>query len=214
MRLSSFLLGDLGYRNLNCLTLPGAWFHFEKLLLRIKGNRLKFKCFERNKDLFKLCCFRIPKTNKPLKVKHNKEMDCQVVTNGKNMVIFNCDVLEYLKVTDQIFNFVWLDLCSPISLKILDSLKYVVDRMDHDKAIFAINLLAAREQFDILHAMKKMKMNREEFIIENMKSILEPKLKFSYYSKYQDQSPMIQVVFSSKDLTTKYQLINAVREYG
>lgn len=180
------------------LTLPSAWWKFEKefsifMLNRrseFKINRFVFFGCEKDWKVFCLSSIKIPfRRNKTIKQKLNTEMNCQVVTNGDNHCLMNLDVFDYME-GNQItsnpkrFNGIWLDLTQPVDLFYhkLSS----IESCSAENCIVVLTFLKARES-------NGMHKNRVEVVDREMNS-----MGFERVSKleYMDRSPMIQLSYT------------------
>jgi len=112
--------------SINALTLPSSNFIFENLLLKRNSGKVKLDCVEREKDIY-------DQLIKKFGHKHSVKF-------------FRDEVFNYLQSTSERYNFMWLDLCGPLSMgtfkNVLDLIKSPA--LDDNSYLF-VTLLTARE---------------------------------------------------------------------
>lgn len=171
------------------LTLPSAWWRFEKLITERFYNFWHFRVkpsfvgCERDWNLFSMASVRMPKSNKILKQALNNEMNCQVVANGSNYVLFNTDIFNFMAHTDKKFNCIWIDTQTPVSY-ILDKLP-LINKVIMDQSLFILTVLKGREHI-------QLPTDRIE-CVTNAISDLGFTLAHSW--EYFDTSPMLHLIY-------------------
>lgn len=191
-----------GVTSLNFLTLPSAWWRFEKYIItrfrvaaKIDPTKInpyiKFIGCENDWVLYKLGCMWMPRTDiSVMKVKTNNELNCQVVTNGYSHVFFNCDIFQYMQLIkdhkvkdDRKFDCIWLDTTTVITY-IADKLQYLSNVLKDD-SIVILTVIKGRETV-------KLPMERVEYI----NSLMAPLgLVLIKKHEYKDSSPMLQLMY-------------------
>lgn len=182
------------------LTLPSAWWKFEKKMNeRIFKGRDKFKInrsvyvgCELDWKIFSLASIRIPlRGNRMIRQKLNEELNCQVVTNGDDHLIINTDIFDLMKSNGpsndserkKRFHGIWLDLTQPVD-RFYDKL-INIGSAAQPACIVVITFLKGRE-------VNGMHTNRTQVIDREMKLIgFAP----THSLEYNDGSPMIQLTY-------------------
>lgn len=148
-----------GVKTVRLLTLPGAWWHFEKIALRNWSRdkiRLAIHACEINPAIFHIAATRMPQVDRRgLLLKRCKEVsDCHVVSNRRNAILLNCDIHRFIAATDKKFHMVWLDLMSQTTDTLVRTARRLNDIIEPHSAI-AVNVLQGRESNSVTMAMGK-----------------------------------------------------------
>lgn len=165
------------HSDLFILTLPGAWWHFEKNLERRFPARdtggtyrkVHFTGIESTKQVFQAAAMSMPIGQQGFRVLS----DGRVVTNKANYVLINSKVRDYLKVCRKPFRGAWLDYFSPISQDILADIRDV-GRLapKQGPVIFAINVAIGRETKAVTKAMDGL--SRDYFLHKEVEKAFGP----------------------------------------
>lgn len=195
---------NLKATSLQFLTLPSAWWRFEKYITtrfkeaarifpeRGKAPYIRYIGCEREWTLFSLGCIHMPTDKRSLiKIKRHEELDCQLVTNSYDYVFLNCDIFEYMRLikdrkeeNDRKFDCIWLDTTVSIT-HIADKLQYL-SNVIKDNSIVVLTVVKAREHV-------KIPLPRLEYIESLMKPLgLELIRKF----EYKDSTPMLHLIYT------------------
>jgi hypothetical protein len=188
---------ERGAKLVRCLTLPSAWWKFERQLKKLffkSGSKIRttFTCVERDWNLFCLASIKIPIRNKPLRQTHDEGLNCQVVTNGSDCNIIHADIFEYMGSDPwKKFNFIWLDTQSPITSFDL-KLHTVAGVLDYSKPrMICITVLKARES-------RKLEQDRVKYITELLSRHI-PGIELFRSFEYMDSSPMLHLIFTAEN---------------
>lgn len=180
------------------LTLPGAWWHFERLLNKDRFLRKwwpHITACENIRPIFDAAVLKMPICNKAIKSKWNQELDCHVITNGKTIVFFHCDVgslLEYLPLS---FDVIWLDFCQPVSVKIMKIMEDAITLLNPN-GLLCVNLLQAREDLETLRLIdRRANGDRLRFITQFCEERLDGQSHQLWRVRYNDGVPMAQWTF-------------------
>jgi len=181
--------------NIKALTLPGVWWRFEReLQFRYKKKYCSFISFEKNLRLFNMSAMRIPKKNKPLKMKYSQECKSHVISNGSGYLLIHGNIYDYLispNLKNQKYNLIWIDAENPINEKLIFALKSLKEYLQ-DKAIIVLTVLGAREALAITYKMQRDRIGFLKYEIPKMFNV-----KHTYLTRYNDGSPMIQCIYSN-----------------
>lgn len=175
------IIGHQGKGTVKMLTLPSAWWRFEKSLRRrIRRLRLpwriSFTSFERNPQIFKLASSMILTSNKPIKLKHSEECNTHVVSNGRDATLIGGDVHNYLSSDNNrghSYRAMWLDLNSPYSERIRESISDLYNKwfVVGQPGIFALTVLCGRESLQISKKINEFG-DRIGWIASDVKSLM------------------------------------------
>lgn len=187
------------------LTLPGAWWRFEKSLrheirARKRSWRASFLSFEKNIRLFQMASSMILVANKPLKVKYSEECNAYAVGNGRDAFLVNGDVHDYLSKEnhrDQRFRAIWLDLSSPYSEKIQKSISNIYEKwyVPNQSGVFAITVLCGRESLKIGGKMRDYG-DRIQWLVKDIQQLIGVKSLLLYALRHQTiKTTMLHMVF-------------------
>jgi hypothetical protein len=187
------------FKRVRFLTLPGVWWHFEKKVSeRFRGIRTHFTGCEINRKFFELSVLKMPHSNKNVKVKWTDELECEIVTNGNNCILFHSDVFNVIEKIERSYECIWLDLSSPISEELIRKIKLVELRLNERAASFILTVLGAREgDFATQDNIKKYG-SRSKYIVDGIESML-PDFKLLYQWEYRDISPMVHTIFIRRE---------------
>lgn len=172
---------------IDILTLPSAWWNFEKLMVKsIKDRNINFFFYttacEKNLKIFKVACANMPRTNKGIKYQFSERLQAERLSSSVASLYY-MDVFDYLKYTNIKFDFIWLDLMT--SLKYFDTKLHYIDRGTIKNSIVSITFIKGRDA-------KKYVGKRKIIVVKMMANIgFELILEAEYY----DTSPMIQLTF-------------------
>lgn len=180
------------------LTLPSSWWIAEKELLALRGTMIETRGWcswhltihgcERDRKLFDLAGMRIPKQNGTRSLKHGfmEELECQVLSNGKDVVLFHADIFDYMAVAEKRYDIVWLDTTTPIThlYKGLAELPRVLA----PSATVILNVMKGRENIPI-------NGDRHEHIVDYLCSVAS--LQYLRCDEYKDTTPMMQFLFTT-----------------
>lgn len=113
-------------RKVKALTLPSSNFIFEDMIISEFPGKYEIDCVERDNKCF-------------------SELSKKVIGKA-NIWHFNMDVFDFLSNTDEKYNFIWLDLCGPMSRSNIQGIVQLIgsDRLMKDTYLY-FTLLAARE---------------------------------------------------------------------
>lgn len=194
-------------RFIQFLTLPSAWWRFENAIvnrfehLKERGKiearpHVRFIGCERDWKIFQLAAVHI-KTyrSEPIRVKRDEKLNCQLVSNGHNTVLYHTDVFDYIdsaqerKVeNDHKVDCMWLDFTCAITS--VDERLSCVDKLLNPEAILVITLLKARES-------RPLPLPRIEYVT----SLLEPLgLELINVTEYKDGSPMLHLIYKKTQI--------------
>lgn len=161
-------------RQLFVLSLPGAWWHFEKNLERRCGNfgdnkaKVHFTGVESCRDTFRLASLSIPSYN-GLRVLS----DGNVVTNKRSHTLVKAKLSDYLATCRKPFRVAWLDYFSPLNSQVLSDLKRLSNVMPRTGGILlAINVGIGRETKAITESIGEL--SRESFIVSYITDLFGP----------------------------------------
>jgi hypothetical protein len=173
------------------LTLPGAWWHFEKKFIPTTFNNhtLNVVGCEKNHQIFKLAAknFPVPKTWHT----HNW-------VTGNNVCLLRKDIGDFISSTEDKFDVVWLDHCGPVSDKFLDSL-IPLKKVLNPTALLAITILKARERPFFTQGINESG-GRINFLTDLVKGLISSQFKLISVKEYCDSSPMLQAIFKRDPL--------------
>ena len=136
----------------------------------------------------------MPKSNKGLKFKWNDELNCQLITNGNNCLLFNTDIFNLLKKINRKYECIWLDLPCPISNELIEKIRNIHIRLNDKCSSFILTVLGARETDFITRDNIKKYGSRLNYITRSIEEILSD-FKLLYQWQYNDSSPMIHSIF-------------------
>ncbi len=170
-------------RPLNVLTLPSTNFLLEKRIAKLKG--IELICVERDPVIYK-----------------------QALSNSCASRYLSGDVFDWIHALQIKFDVLWLDLCSPLSMKLRNDIFYLIqsDKLSSN-CFFAITLMAAREPQGSLLAdiynYPTMQQFREkgfsEIVISFAKSVGKDCKLVETYLYNSTGTPMIMYSFTIKN---------------
>lgn len=146
---------EVGMRRFNMLSLPGPWWKAELELSeyvyrkkRYRKVNLHYTGCEKDLKLFNIAAVRMTPSNKKsspgLKIdRYNKELDCQVITNGATRLLFQTDVFRYMEFGFRHFDCVWLDTTN--TLPYIDTKLHLVDKVAKEHCLFILTVLRYRD---------------------------------------------------------------------
>lgn len=172
---------------INILTLPSAIWNFERMLLNKFINLdkcpfVRITACERDRKLFSAAAMAIPARNSGLRYFYKEKYDCDVVTS-KTARLYCTDIFNYVENTTNTFDFIWLDLISPLNVFIKKLI--FIDKCTKSGSIFCITFLKARDA-------KKYSGQRQVIVTNILQSI---GFEFLEEIQYFDTSPMIQLKY-------------------
>ena len=181
-------------KHLRALTLPGPWWVFEHrfgVQRRRRGN-CQFIACEKEPLIFRTAASRMPGLgNGKYRSKFCAELDNADVATSQHCCLINCDVLDYVKVTDKRFELIWLDFGSPLTGRIISGIEDSLKRLSDGPVIFAMSYLCGRESLETQRIMYPTR-TRTQFI----KSLVEPEgFTMCGYWAWNDGSSMAQMMF-------------------
>ena len=192
--LCEYFMGH-GLKRVRFLTLPGVWWHFEKKVSeRFRGIHTNFTGCEINRKFFKLSVLKMPRSNKNIKVKWSDDLECELVTNGRNCIFFNSDIFNVIEKIEKRYECIWLDLTSPVSEELIKKIRLVESRLNERVASLVLTVLGAREGDFATHDKIREYGSRSKYIVTGIESML-PDFKLLYQWKYRDISPMVHTIF-------------------
>ena len=183
------------YEKIKGLTMPGAWWAFERKLFRTfrqSNTRVSIVGIEKQKHLFTMAALYMSKQNKPLKIKHSEEVDGHAVSNGKDRVLINGDIHKYIDAPNernQRYNFIWLDLQGPISERLVKSLQGLRKWISKN-AIVAVTVSVGRES---LKTTRRINGDRLKYLSVDIPALLGGEVIDTY--RYSDGATMIQTIY-------------------
>lgn len=181
-------------RQFKVITLSSLHWIFEKTLLSYLQTKWKgvpdkrsitLKSFEYDWKVFCAASVQIPSGFHAKIEQEISPLNYQVVKSsyGRHLVsVHHIDVFDYLKSTDNLFDFLWLDLVSPIDF-VQDKLASIPLRMHPDSHLI-LSFPKGRERIKIKDR------------IEHVKELL-PDLIYLETIEYFDTTPMMNMVFIS-----------------
>ena len=179
-------------RQFKMVTLSSMQWLFEKKLIEHLFTNYKdankrgitLKSFEYDYKLFCIAAMNIPSGKFSKIIQDISSMNYQVVQSNvsRHLVSVNhIDVFDYLKSTDNQFDFLWLDLTSPVDF-IADKLHHIPLKM-HDESCLILSFSKGRERTKIVDR------------IQYVKDILCPELTYIETIEYVDTVAMMNMVF-------------------
>ena len=194
-RLLSLCLDSID-ENSNILTLPSIYWKFEKMLFNhIKDKKINIHSFEYDYKLFCVASLKIPMSRySHIKQKISDLNYCKISVKwcDNNLHLHHCNVFEYLKLTEIEFDFMWIDLVSPLDF-IKDDIKYIHDRLS-DKGTCILSFLKGRERIVI--------ENRISFVADILTD-----MEIIESFEYKDTVTMINIVLKKKEIINYETLI-------
>ena len=187
--------------NLRMLTLPGPYWIFEKIMLRKfrQSRQITFIGVERAKQLFRLAASTMPKTNKPLKCSHNTTTGGHKISNGKNAVLIHANVHQMLlddDLHDESFDAIWLDLSSPITEKVIQSIIRIGEgNKIRRPGYLALTLQASRESLATMRLIEQ-DGGRSSLLRGLMADIFGEAANETHFHRYGNNNQMIQIGFN------------------
>lgn len=175
---------------LQFLTLPSAWWNFEKLLVkRIREENINFPFYtigcEKESKIFRVACTNMPRTYSGFKYVRSRRHDAEKLRSGVASLYY-MDIFDYIRNTDNVFDFIWLDLMT--SLKFFDTKVHHLDNCTRKGSLVSITFLNGRDG-------KKYIGKRKVILSRLMKDI---DFELIQEDDYYDTSPMIQLTFKKK----------------
>lgn len=154
-------------RQFKVVTLSSMYWIFEKELITTLNNKyyyedkrgITLKSFEYDWKMFCVASINIP-SGKYSKIQQEMSpLNYQVVKSniGRHLIsVHHIDVFDYLSVTDNSFDFMWIDLTSPID-HVKDSIIHASNKL-LDKGILVLSFPKGREKIKIA--------NRTQFVLD------------------------------------------------
>ena len=177
-------------QKIDLLTLPSAWWNFEKILVK-KLRESKESLFfyttacEKNPKVFKLAASNMPRTDRSLKYDFSEKYQAQRLASNVSTLYYT-DIFDYIRETNMTFDFVWLDLMT--SLNHFDTKLHYLERCTKKDSLVSITFIKGRDG-------QKYVGKRKIIVVKMMASIgFDLILEADYY----DTSPMIQLTFKRK----------------
>lgn len=179
------------------MTLPSVYWIFESALFQHlvkKYNASKavtLHSFERDWDLFCLAALQIPKSySNGIQQVMEERLNYQKVKSAyvNNYInIHNTDVFNYLEHTDNEFDFMWLDLTSPIDV-VQDQIIHAQYKLS-EHGLLVLSFSKGRE--------KRTKItDRVQFVVDRL-----PSMELIELFEYRDTVTMVNLVLKKKDNT-------------
>lgn len=135
----------------NILTLPSIAWEFEKMLLkRISTKSVHIHSFEYNYKLFSLASIVIPRSRCSSITQTTTKLNyCKISAKHfyNTISIHNTDVFDFLQHTKKTFDFMWIDLTSPI-----DHVRFGINTLNStlsDNGVCILSFLKGRERIKI-----------------------------------------------------------------
>lgn len=185
----------------NVLTTPGVWWHFERLLtgrLERRNQKARYVSFERDPNVFRLSAvFMASVFHKVARSNTRGGLECISIGKQDRVAFFNCDVFEYLSgelARKKKFTGVWLDLTSVISSSLADRLRILGPRLHPEYCMLAITLIRGRENGEIRDSLASGK-SRKRVLEGIVRSSCGDDFRIADLFDYADSSPMQQVIF-------------------
>jgi hypothetical protein len=182
------MIDNSGKSEFKMLTLPSTAWEFEKDILNYAFEHDKtivLHAFEYDWDIFvKIKAF----LNQPVgqdRPLNNNTTHWRTKKNIYNCsaVVHNTEVFEYLQKTNIMFDYMWLDLMSPVDM-IRKKVIHASNRL-HENGILILSFTKGREKFGIA--------DRVGYICEGL-----PDMIYIEDIEYCDTSPMVNVIFRKK----------------
>jgi len=171
----------------NILTLPSIYWEFERLLLpHIKNMELNIYSFEYDWKLFCVSCLQIPKSRSSSIKQIMNDLNHQEISvnyHNNTISLHHVDVFDYLRHCDTQFDFMWIDLISPVD-HIKDDISFIADKLS-DRGVCVLSFLKGREREKISDR------------IEYVKNILTD-MEIINSFEYTDTITMINIVLKKK----------------
>ena len=178
-------------KTINVLTLPSAWWNFEKLLVR-KIREYKENMFfyttgcEKEPHIFKIAAANMPRTDGTgLKYDFSDRYQAQRLSSSVS-TLYYMDIFDYIRDTNMVFDFIWLDLMT--SLKYFDTKLHYLERCTKSNSLVSITFIKGRDG--------QKYVGKRKIIVVNMMSSIGFELILE--ADYFDTSPMIQLTFKRK----------------
>lgn len=189
---------DRSSKRIKFLTLPGAWWISEKQASKKfwKFNphmNTHFTGCEKDLKIFNLAAAQM-KSSRHYGLRanrYNKELDCQVITNGDDRIIINTDIFKYMEITDKKFDVIWIDGNSIITS--IDRKLKAVANVAKDDCVFVLTMLKGREN-------GKLPIQRNEYVSAIM---YQYGFNLEKTWEYFDSSPMVQYIFTRRKTIEK-----------
>lgn len=191
----SKLIDTIPKRRFKVLSLPSIYWVFEEKLMKhlvkeYKGEKaITLHGFEHDWKLFCVSCLKIPKSysNGYQQVMEERLNYQKVKTAYVNNYInlHHINVFDYLKNTDNLFDFMWIDLTSPIDY-VRNDIAFAANTLELN-GILVLSFPKGRERIKIA--------DRTRFVLDilhNMELIEE--------FEYMDTSPMCNLILRRKSL--------------
>ena len=136
------------------VTLPSSLWIFEKSLVtklrkELKDIYNKFVCFEKDPDFYEMRASNMPRSDRDFIKRHNKILNCNVLSNGRNFVLYNIDVFDYINKNISLdisqeykYDFIFLNFKS-LSADFKHNLPFIKEVL-HDKALLCICFVKGR----------------------------------------------------------------------
>lgn len=191
-------------KTLHCLTLPGAWWHFERDLFAdsTRTFRPTFLCCEMQAPLFSVAVHRMPHVSETRGICTriaSKYQHAHFASNRRDLAIFNMNVHDFVAETDARFNVIWLDLCSQTTEKLFATVKRLPSLLrPREYACVILGVAAARESLTILSEMHKYP-SRLAYLAAKFNTLLGEDFVPVMLHSYRDTHPMLQLGFQRKD---------------
>jgi hypothetical protein len=187
--LADFIISEFddGRDSIRILTLPSAIWNFEKLLIK-KLNFLNKRIFvhitacERNRKIFSTAAINIPNRTSGLKYFYKEKHNCDVVSS-RTARLYCTDVFNYVENTENKFDFIWMDLVSPLNI-FIEKLIHI-DKCTKQGSIVCVTFLRARDGQQYIGKREEMVTE----ILNKMGFVLQSNI------QYFDTSPMLQLTY-------------------
>ncbi len=187
------------HKTIRLLTLPGAWWHFERQVGVIpkhsRFSHFSLTCCERDRIVFNNAALRLPRGKRGIKIGWMKELNnAKVVTNRNDIVLINCNIADFMAITERKYDVVWLDFCGPIHDNVMDSIA-TTKRVVRTPGLLAITFMKGRETpfyTDLIHQNPN---GRAGMITNQIKEMVNPEIEQVYISEYKDTTEMIHMIF-------------------
>lgn len=184
--------------DLQCLTNPGAWWHFERIIRgrldnEIPRQRPIFTCCEKDPEMFRLSAVMMATVFNSAGVVVEPG---RVSNPKKTRTLLNQDTFEYLAERKVKANLrcIWLDLTSTLTEGLAERLKLLRPHIAKDYCLLAITLIRGREQGPVRDALADGK-KRKRVMEKMVRSACGDDFRIADLFDYADSMPMQQVIF-------------------
>lgn len=201
----SKLIDSSSKRRFKVLSLPSIAWVFEGQLVKsifkqYNGEKaITLHSFENDYKLFCLSCLNIPKSyNKGFKQVMEQRLNYQKIETAyvNNYInLHHINVFDYLKNTDNLFDFMWIDLTSPIDF-VQDDIAFAANTLELN-GILVLSFSKGRERIKI--------DNRTKFVLDILHN-----MELVESIDYMDTTPMCNIILkrvSNTEIETVYQRV-------